>query len=349
MTDEKPVCYSKDDFLPITTNEKQHLAQIRPPSTYFRKSIQKLLKKRSAVAGAVVLALIMLTAILVPLFWPYSYDCMLGVMPGKPNDPSYNNLPPFSYGDTEIQRIEAGEMIFPHVFGTDALGRDYFIRVIFGARIALVVGVAASLIAIAIGTTLGTIAGYYGGWRDILIMRIGDIIFSLPDMLIVILLSTALKYWLESVIQGTVLEVIGCNLISLLIVYGTLYWVSIARLVRGQLLSLREKEYVLSAYMSGAKSKWIIKRHLLPNCIGTIIIHTTLQIPRAIFAESYLSFLGLGVKAPMPSLGSLAADAMNGITSYPYRLFFPAAVIFLIVLSLNLFGNGLRDAFDPRM
>ena len=197
--------------------------------------------------------------------------------------------------------------------------------------------------------TIGSIAGYCGGKVDLIIMRIVDIIYSLPDMLMIILLATVLKEALSPVLEGTVLEKLGTNMISLFIVFGLLYWVSMARLIRGQILSLREQEYVLAARATGARGKWVITKHLIPNCISVIIISTALQIPSAIFTESYLSFLGLGVNAPMPSLGSLASDALNGINSYPYRLVFPAIVISLIVLSLNLFGDGLRDAFDPKL
>jgi oligopeptide transport system permease protein len=165
----------------------------------------------------------------------------------------------------------------------------------------------------------------------------------------VILLASVLKLVIGDALDSTALDKIGSNIVSLFIVFALLYWVSMARLIRGQILSLREQEYVLSARASGAGSGWIIRRHLVPNCISVIIISTALQIPSAIFTESYLSFLGLGVNAPTPSLGSLASDALNGIYTYPYRLVIPAVVISLIVLSLNLFGDGLRDAFDPKL
>ena len=264
-------------------------------------------------------------------------------------DKSYNNLAPFEYGKTELKKMEAGEKVFPHIFGTDASGRDYFIRVVYGTRISLAVGFFASIIVLIIGVTIGSIAGYCGGKVDIFIMRIVDIIYSLPDTLMVILLATVMKQTLGAVIDGTVLAKLGSNIISLFVVFALLYWVSMSRLIRGQILSLREQEYVLAAQATGAKAGWIIRKHLLPNCISVVIISTALQIPSAIFTESYLSFLGLGVNAPMPSLGSLASDALNGVTSYAYRLVIPAIVISLIVLSLNLFGDGLRDAFDPKL
>ena len=241
------------------------------------------------------------------------------------------------------------EKVFPHIFGTDQHGRDYLIRVVYGMRVSILVGLFASIIVLIIGMLVGSIAGYCGGKVDLIIMRIVDIIYSLPDMLMVILLASVLKLVLDGKIDGTVLEKMGSNMISLFVVFALLYWVSMSRLIRGQILSLREQEYILCARASGAKSGWIIRKHLVPNCISVIIISTALQIPSAIFTESYLSFLGLGVNAPMPSLGSLASDALNGISSYPYRLIIPAAVISLIVLSLNLFGDGLRDAFDPKL
>ena len=338
-----------DCFAPASAEEKEYMVQMRPSSTFFKDGCKRLAKNRVALVSLIVIILITLSSIILPAVWPYGYDQQLGAVPGKPVDASFANLAPFEYGRSEQKLIDAGEKVFPHIFGTDSAGRDYFIRVVYGARISLAVGFFASLIVLIIGLTVGSIAGYCGGKVDLVIMRIVDIIYSLPDMLMVILLSTVLKQVLQPIIEGTVLAKLGTNMISLFIVFGLLYWVSMSRQIRGQIPSLREQEYVLAAQATGAPGKWIILKHLLPNCISVVVISTALQIPSAIFTESYLSFLGLGVNAPMPSLGSLASDALSGMSSYPLRLVIPAIVISLIVLSLNLFGDGLRDAFDPKL
>ena len=338
-----------EDLLPATEQEKEYLVRMRPASTFFRDGIKRLMKNKVAVVSFIIIVIVTVSAIVVPMFWPYSYDQMLGMAPGKPVDNSFQNLSPFQYGKSEIVRMEAGESVVPHIFGTDSQGRDYFIRVIYGTRISLAVGFFASIIVLIIGLAVGSVSGYAGGKVDLIIMRIVDIIYSLPDMLMVILLASVLKQAMEQSLEGTVFAKIGSNIISLFIVFGVLYWVSMARLIRGQILSLKEQEYVLAARAAGANGRWVITKHLIPNCFSVIIISTALQIPSAIFTESYLSFLGLGVNAPMPSLGSLASEALNGLSSYPYRLIIPAVVISLIVLSLNLFGDGLRDAFDPKL
>ncbi len=338
-----------DSFTPASDKEKEYLVQMRPSTTFFKDGVSRLVKNKVALTSLIIILIITLASIFIPIFWPYSYDSQLGITPGKPVDASYANLSPFEYGATELSKIESGEKVFPHIFGTDQQGRDYFIRVVYGTRISLAVGFFASIIVLVIGLTIGSLAGYFGGKIDLVIMRIVDIIYSLPDMLMVILLASVLNVSLKPIIDGTALARIGTNIISLFIVFAVLYWVSMSRLIRGQILSLREQEYVLAAKATGAKGSWIIRKHLIPNCISVVIISTALQIPNAIFTESYLSFLGLGVNAPMPSLGSLASEALNGINSYAYRLVIPAIVISLIVLSLNLLGDGLRDAFDPKL
>ena len=195
----------------------------------------------------------------------------------------------------------------------------------------------------------GSISGYLGGKVDLVMMRIVDIIYSLPDMLMIILLAVVLNETLGDLIKGTILAKLGTNMIALFIVFGLLYWVGMARLIRGQILTIKQNEYVLAAKCIGTSTSRTIKKHILPNCLSVIIITTALQIPSAIFTESYLSFVGLGVSAPMPSLGSLANEARSGMMTYPERLLFPAFAICLIVLALNLLGDGLRDAFDPKL
>ena len=236
-----------------------------------------------------------------------------------------------------------------YILGTDALGRDVLTRLMYGTRISMLVALMAAFVNLIIGILYGGISGYLGGTVDMIMMRIVDIIYSLPDMLIIILLSVVFNETLKPLITGTVLEKLGTNMISMFIVFGLLYWVSMARLIRGQILSIKNNEYVLAARCIGTKNARILRRHILPNCLSVIIITTALQVPSAIFTESYLSFLGLGVSAPLTSLGSLANDARAGMQSYPLRLVIPAIAICLIVLALNLLGDGLRDAFDSKL
>jgi oligopeptide transport system permease protein len=200
-----------------------------------------------------------------------------------------------------------------------------------------------------IGMLYGSISGYMGGRVDMIMMRIVDIIYSLPDMLLIILLSVVLNETLGNLIKGTLFAKLGVNMIALFIVFGLLYWVSMARLIRGQILTIKNNEYILAARSIGAKPAHIIRKHIIPNCISVIIITTALQIPSAIFTESFLSFIGMGVNAPMPSLGSLANSAREGLQTYPMQLVYPAVLIVLIVLAFNLLGDGLRDAFDPKL
>ncbi|HZW97326.1 MAG TPA: ABC transporter permease [Bacillota bacterium] len=334
-------------FTLASNEEKQSFEVMRPPSTFWRDGFKNFRKNKMAMASVIAVVLIVLAIIILPHFIPYSYSETIRV-DGK-RDQTVANLRPYQWSEKEAEFIENGGELFPHVMGTDPLGRDYFIRVIIGTRVSLIVGFFASMIVLVIGLIYGSISGFFGGKVDLIMMRIVDIIYSLPDTLMIILLSFVLKETIGKQIQGTMLAKIGTGMISMFIVFGLLYWVSMARLIRGQILSIKENEYVLAAKSMGASNARIIKKHILPNCISVIIISTALQIPAAIFTESFLSFLGLGVAVPMPSLGSLASDARQGLQAYPYQLIFPAVIISLIVLALNLVGDGLRDAFDPKL
>ena len=333
-------------FRPATEEEKRQQDVMSESTTLFRDGMKKLMHNPLAVISLVLLFIILVTIIVAPLVVPYSYDDMITIE-GK-RDKGAKNLAPFTWSQAEQKYIDAGGKLFPHIFGTDALCRDYFIRVIYGTRVSLLVGVFASIIVLIIGMIYGSISGYCGGKVDLIMMRIVDIIYSLPDMLVIILLSVVLDEILVFK-PGSVLAKLGSNMVSIFVVFGLLYWVGMARLIRGQILSIKENEYVLAARSIGTKPGRIIRKHILPNCISVIIVTTALQIPSAIFTESFLSFVGMGVRAPMPSLGSLANAAREGLQSYPYKLVFPAIMICLIVLSLNLLGDGLRDAFDPKL
>ncbi len=335
-------------FEPATDEEKQQQEVMSESVTFFRDGMRKLMKNPLAVGSIIVLALIIITIVFAPLVVPYSYSGIAKVNGRR--DRTNKNLSAFQYSQVEQEYIDQGGKVFPHIMGTDSLGRDYFIRVVYGARVSLTVGLFASILVLIIGVVYGSIAGYTGGRTDLIMMRIVDIIYSLPDMLIIILLSVVIKSSLgEDASQNPILKTFGANMVSIFIVFGLLYWVGMARLVRGQILTIKNNEYILAARAIGAKPAHIIRKHIIPNCISVIIITTALQIPSAIFTESFLSFVGMGVEAPMPSLGSLANSAREGLQSYPDKLVYPAVLIVLIVLAFNLLGDGLRDAFDPKL
>lgn len=335
--------YNPEDFMPASEAEKESLVVMRESVSFWKDGFRRLRKNKVAMASLIVIIFVMFISFIVPMFYPYSYEVQIK---------GANNLAPMEYSVEELARIEAGEKVFPHILGTDKMGRDYAIRVMMGSRISLTVGLIATAIILVIGSVYGSIAAFFGGWVDMIMMRIVDIIYTVPDVLLIVLLSFALKAPLATLAElpgfGWI-QTVGTNLISIFIVFALLYWVGMARMVRSQILMLKESEYVTAARALGAKSGRIIKKHLLTNCIGTLIVTTTLQIPSSIFTESFLSFLGLGVAVPLPSLGSLASDAINGLNTYPYLLFIPALLISLIILSFNLLGDGLRDAFDPKL
>lgn len=258
-------------------------------------------------------------------------------------DFSYNLLPTKQGYDYDFTIEYDGEVAqYPtstkwnklYIFGTDSLGRDLLTRIMYGAQISLLVAFIATLANLFIGVVYGSISGYEGGRVDNIMMRIVDIINSIPLVLYVILLMV----WFR-----------GGGLMNIIIALSSVYWVSMALLVRGQMLSLKEQEFVLAARVMGVSKRKIIFKHLIPNAMGPIIVSIAMMIPSAVFTESFLSFIGLGVSAPMASWGTLANNALSGLTTYPYQLFFPALSIALTMLAFNFIGDGLRDALDPRL
>ena len=240
-------------------------------------------------------------------------------------------LSPYSYSDQSL--FDQNMYITrEHWLGTDDLGRDLLTRIMYGARISLTVGFVASFINLTVGVVYGGISGYYGGHVDNIMMRIVEILSGIPLLLYVILLMVVLKPGLQNI----------------LIALGLVYWLGMARIVRGQILSLKEQDYVLAARTIGADNWRIIWKHLIPNAMGPIIVTATLNIPQAIFTEAFLSFIGLGVNAPMASWGVLANDALPSFRTYPWQLFFPAIAISVTMLAFNFLGDGLRDALDPK-
>jgi oligopeptide transport system permease protein len=281
---------------------------VRPSTTFWQNAWRRLKANKLAMAGLYTIAIIVVIATIGPWLSQTSYSDQNLMQANKP--PSAE-----------------------HWFGTDSLGRDLFIRVIYGARISLSIGIVASLINLSLGVVYGGIAGFFGGRLDRIMMNIVDILYSIPVLLYVILLMVILKP----------------GLINIFIALGIAYWLRMARIVRGQILSLKEQEYVLAARTIGASDWRILFRHLLPNSMGPIIITMTLAIPEAIFTEAFLSFIGLGVSAPMASWGVLASEGITSLRSYPFQLFFPAMAISITMLAFNFLGDGLRDALDPRV
>lgn len=299
----------KQLFEPLIVDVNKGQDIIRPSETYWQDAWRRLKSNKVAIAALIVLILLILLAIFGPLLSKFDF---------RKNDMNMLDSPPSSL----------------HWFGTDTLGRDLYVRVLFGTRISLAVGIVSALINLVIGIIYGGISGYYGGYIDNIMMRIVDVIYSIPIMLYVILLMVILG-------EG--------SLANIFIALGISFWSGMARMVRGQVLTLKQQEFILAARALGSNGNRILFRHLIPNCMGPIIVTMTMSIPTAIFSEAFLSYVGLGVSAPMASLGVLCNDAVRTYRTYPFQLFFPSIFLCIIMITFNLFGDGLRDALDPKM
>jgi len=380
--------YTAADFEPASVLEKTSPANRNMYGFSWGREWRQLKKNTAAMVSIVILAALVILAFIGPLLIPYSYDqtdktagnlfyyhytleeqakiekALSDARESGRRDVTQRQIAgelgisakPFGYSVRELERIAAGEKVFPHILGTDTLGRDLMVRLMVGTRLSLIVGVCAAMIVLLIGSVYGAVSGYFGGMVDTVMMRIVDIIYSIPEILVVLLLVTFLKpaidnYTLANPGTGTVrfITLIGPSVASIFIAFGLMYWVGMSRIIRGQVLQLKNQEYITAAKALGASSASIILHHLLPNCVGQIFVTTCLLIPSAIFLESSLSFLGLGVSAPMTSLGSLTSDALGGIYTYTYRLIAPSLVLCLMILSFNVLSDALRDALDPKI
>ena len=282
-------------------------AFMRPPRSLFRSALERLLDNRVALAGLVVIGLVALAAALAAVITAY--------------DPAKQDYNVILEGPSRH-----------HLLGTDGLGRDTTARLIYGARTSLSVGVFTQLIVITVGVPIGLVAGYVGGKTDNLLMRLVDIVFAFPDLLLVILLRA----------------IFGGSIYMVFLAIGLVNWTVMSRLVRGQVLSLKEQDFVLAARVTGASTKGILFGHLLPNAIGPMLVLVTFGVPRAIFTEAALSYIGIGVTPPTPSWGTMVQDGYSVIFAQPYPVLFPATAIGVLMMAFTFLGDGLRDALDPR-
>jgi oligopeptide transport system permease protein len=269
---------------------------------------RRLKRNRAAMAGVVVLALLVLAALVGPAFSPFAYD--------------------------EVNKADVwvGPLTHGHMLGTDALGRDLMVRLLMGLRVSLAIGLVATTVSLVIGVTWGAVAGFVGGRADEAMMRIVDVLYSLPFIFFVILLMVTF----------------GSNFILIFVAIGAVEWLTMSRIVRGQTLSLKHKEFVEAARAAGLGAGGVIIRHIVPNLLGPVVVYVTLTIPAVILAESFLSFLGLGVQPPMASLGTLIATGAQDMELAPWLLIFPSLVMVAALMSFNFIGDGLRDAIDPK-
>ena len=281
---------------------------VRPSTTYWRDVWQRFKKDRLAVAGLVVIILMTLLCVVMPMVSPYTYD------------------------GSDYMNMNAGPSL-AHPCGTDQLGRDQFIRIMYGARISLTIGFVAAAINFAIGVVYGGLSGYLGGRVDMVLMRIVDILSSLPSLLYIVL----------------IMLIFGSNMGSVILALCFTSWIGTARVVRGEVMYLKHSEYVLASRLAGAGTWHLLTHHLVPNAMGPIIVSTAFLIPGAIFSEAFLSFLGIGIQAPRASWGSLANAAIPVMQMYPHLMLFPVLAICVTMFSFNFIGDGLRDALDPRL
>ena len=292
-------------------------------------AVSRLLQNRAATASLLFIGALLLVAAAAPWLAPYAYDAQ--------------------HLDRTWQSPSA-----QHLLGTDAFGRDVLSRLIYGARVSLTVAIIAQAIILVIGVPLGLLAGYFGGWVDNAIMRVVDALFSLPDVLIVIVLMAFIKQGLGQANSGPLGALGGLDgatggLTGVLIGIGLTYWLTVCRVVRAQVLALREREYIVAARALGAGPTRIIHAHIAPNCLAPVIVAASLGVPAAIMLEAGLSFLGLGISPPMPSWGIMVADGIEALRAYPHAIIAPCATLSLTLLAFNFLGDGLRDALDPLM
>jgi oligopeptide transport system permease protein len=279
---------------------------------------RRLFRNKAAVVGMVVLAIIALMAVFAPLLSPYSYEYT--------DFGDISCAPPWWTGQA---RCFAGGA---HWFGTDPIGRDLFVRTLYGARVSLAVGIVATLVSLAIGVIYGATAGFVGGRTDTIMMRVVDILYSLPFIFMVIILMV----------------IFNRNFILLFVAIGAVSWLTMARIVRGQTLSAKQKEFVEAARAAGLGTFGIIRYHIVPNVVGPVIVYVTLTIPGVILAESFLSFLGLGISEPLTSWGVLISEGAGQMDTAPWTLIFPAGFMAVTLFCFNFIGDGLRDALDPK-
>jgi oligopeptide transport system permease protein len=298
-------------------------------TSLWRDAWRRLLKNKLAVFGLIVVALITIASLTGPALIKRYRGFTPDYIPT--NDIRLiKSFPPFTGPN--------GEFSWTHPMGTDNAGRDQLARVLQGGQISLFVGIISTLVSLLIGVSYGAIAGFVGGRLDNVMMRIVDVLYSLPYVIVVIVLLSMFR---SQTPRG--------QLILLFIALGSVSWLTMARIVRGQVLSLKNQEFVLAARATGVSATRIIFRHLVPNTLGPVIVYATLTIPQIMLTEAFLSFLGFGVQAPLASWGSLASDGIQNIAIFPWQLIFPGVTMALTLFSLNFLGDGLRDALDPQM